>query len=102
LGGAGGWGRARSGGNSGGVAPPEIDFDRIEARLLRYFGQTPDYWLDHGTLQDWRKKYGRELIETPPVYEMVAAYLGYKGPGEARADVAEQGEWECPFPETTE
>jgi hypothetical protein len=48
---------------------------------VRYFHQSPDYWLDHGTLQDWREIYHRELIEAPPAEALLADHFGYEGPG---------------------
>lgn len=75
---------------------------------MRYFGQTPEYWENTCTLHAWNTIWCRELIETPPVDALVASYLGYKAPDSTdQADDAETpaedaGEWECPFPETTD
>ena len=107
MAGAGG-GTGRAGGSSGGVEPPEIDFNRILARLVRYFGQSPHYWLDHGTLQDWRNIYSRELIENPPTDYFIAGYFKYEAPADAGTSSASSTDdddeelWECPFPEVTE
>ena len=95
-----------TGGSQGGrEAPPEINFGRIIGKLVRYFRQSPDYWLDHATLQDWRDIYSRELMESPPLEELAAAYLGYKPPERASADAKTDEEsdvWECPYPNETE
>jgi hypothetical protein len=67
--------RGCAGGRVGGGEPPDIDFNRILARLIRYFGQTKEYWLRHGTLHDWRDLYSPELEETPPADRLVAMYF---------------------------
>lgn len=75
----------------GGAEAPDIDFGRILARLIRYFHQPKEYWLEKGTLQDWIAIYSRELVETPPIDDLVAAYLGYEKPStvEAVAEIPE-------------
>ena len=45
---------------------------------MRYFGQTPDYWLDTCTLPDWQKIWHRELIEQPPPEAFLSDYFDYK------------------------
>lgn len=73
-------GRRERGGSLGGGEPPEPDFNRILARLVRYFGQSPDYWLDTCTLRDWTDIWSRELVEAPPVDDLAAWYLKYEPP----------------------
>jgi hypothetical protein len=47
---------------------------------VRYFGQTPDYWLDTCTLPDWLGIWNRELIEQPPPESFLSDYFDYKPP----------------------
>jgi hypothetical protein len=92
-------------GSRGGGCPPLIDFNGQLARLVRYFGQSPDYWLDTCTLHDWNTIWCRELINTPPVDQIAAAYVGYKAPDLDDLVPGDDGnleEWECPFPDVTD
>lgn len=83
----GGWGRP--GGRAGGVDAPDIDFNRILARLVRYYHQPIEYWLTQSTLQDWADIYGRELIDAPPPEAFLAGYFKYEpgGAGTEAQDV---------------
>lgn len=73
---------------------------------MRYFHQSPDYWLDHCTVQDWVNIWSRELIESPPVDDWAAVYFKHEPPHAApdleSADPAESEIWECPLPDVTE
>ena len=80
------------GGNSGDGRAPDIDFNRILGKLIRFFGQTKEYWLDHGTLHDWADIYGRELLRCPPADEFVADYFGYDRPGDEVEETEEYGQ----------
>lgn len=75
------------------------------ARLQRYFGATPDYWLDNCTLREWTDVWSRELTETPPVDDFAVMYFKYEPPAEltGSSDVgeAEVEEWQCPYPDVT-
>lgn len=71
-------------------------------RLVRYFGQSPDYWLDTCTLHDWRTIWNRELVDAPPVDEFVRAYFKYEPPADLSPATSEAEEWICPLPEMTE
>lgn len=75
----GGWGHA--GGRDGGKDAPDIDFNRILARLIRYFHQPKEYWLEKSTFQDWTDIYGRELNEAPPTEAFAAGYFKYEPSG---------------------
>lgn len=66
---------------------------------MRYFHQSPDYWLDHCTLQDWRDIYQRELNEVPPAEAFLAAYFEYEAPGSGRVSADEDGELIIDLPE---
>jgi hypothetical protein len=64
------------------------------------FRAEPDYWLDTCTLHDWNTIWCRELINTPPVDQIAAAYVGYKAPhldDQVPGDDDHLDEWECPF-----
>lgn len=73
---------------------------------MRFFGQSPDYWLDTCTLRDWTDIWSRELVEVPPVDDLVASYLEYEPPADlgrtSGIGEAEVEEWECPFPDVTD
>lgn len=73
---------------------------------MRFFGQSPDYWLDTCTLRDWTDIWSRELVEVPPVDELVAGYLEYEPPADlGRTSSIGEGEveeWKCPFPDVTD
>ena len=72
---------------------------------MRYFGQSPDYWLDSCTLADWTRIYSRELHECPPPETFLAAYFEYDPPARTGDDDAAAREpeiWECELPEMTE
>lgn len=82
-------GRSRAGGSGGGREPPDLDFNRILARLIRYFHQPKEYWLDHATLHDWFAIYSRELVEAPPAEAFLASYFEYQAPADADGPVEE-------------
>jgi hypothetical protein len=71
---------------------------------VRYFGQTPDYWLDTCTLDEWTRIWSRELTESPPVDDWAAAYFKHKPdhPATAADDVDDAGEWVSELPDETE
>lgn len=72
---------------------------------MRYFGQTPDYWLDNCTFPDWLEIWGRNLANRPPVDDWAAAYFRHEPPSPspvADDDPADEGEWESGLPEQTE
>ncbi len=73
---------------------------------MRYFGQTPDYWLDTCTLHDWLTVWGRNLANTPPADEWAAAYFKHEPPSPSPAagddDPDDAGEWDSGLPEETE
>ena len=71
-------------------AAPDIDFNRILAKLVRHFHLTPDYCLDHVTFHDWKDVYGRELLEAPPPEAFLAGYFKYEPPGDPDAAPAEE------------
>lgn len=70
---------------------------------MRYFGQSPDYWLDTCTLRDWTDIWSRELLESPPVDDFAASYFKHKpetvGPDQPEEDA---GEWDSGLPDQTE
>jgi len=74
------------------------------ARLVRYFHQSPDYWLDHCTLHDWQTIWCPNLIKTPPIDYWGAVYFKYEPPADATTapEPDDEGEWESPFPDVTE
>ena len=53
---------------------------------MRYFHQTPDYWLDHSTLQDWDQIWSRELVNQPPAESFLAAYFEYEAPDQVAGE----------------
>ena len=71
---------------------------------MRYFGQSPDYWLDTCTLRDWDTIWGRELEVTPPVDVWAGAYFKHQPPDHAAAedDPEDVGEWDSGLPDQTE
>lgn len=71
---------------------------------MRYFGQTPDYWLDTGTFPDWDRIWGRELLETPPTDVWAGAYFKHQPPASSAPDddPADEGEWDSGLPDETE
>lgn len=74
--------------------------------MVRYFGQSPDYWLDTCTLQAWNSIWSRELIETPPAEFFLSAYFKYQPPGTTGTDPGDGDDepeaWDCPYPDMTE
>lgn len=71
---------------------------------MRYFGQTPDYWLDTCTFSDWDQIWGRELLETPPTDVWAGAYFKHQPPASSAPDddPADEGEWDSGLPDETE
>jgi hypothetical protein len=63
--------------------------------LIRYFGQTKEYWLEFGTLHDWQDIYGAELRRMPPSEAFLAGYFDYHSDEE----VPESEEYVEPLPE---
>lgn len=66
---------------------------------MRYFGQTPDYWLDTCTLPDWRDVWHRELLEQPPAEAFLSDYFDYEPPA---GGVKEAEEYSHGLPEIEE
>jgi hypothetical protein len=75
-----GGGGGRPGGREGDGPVPDIDFNRIIAKLVRHFHQPAEYWLTQSTLQDWFEIYDRELREAPPPEAFLASYFSYEPP----------------------
>lgn len=71
---------------------------------MRYFGQSPDYWLDTCTLRDWTDIWARELEEAPPVDDWAASYFKHKPETTSPAadEPEEEGEWDSGLPDETE
>jgi hypothetical protein len=69
---------------------PDIDFNRILAKLVRYFHQPKEYWLDQEHAPRLARNLCRELREAPPAEAFLAGYFGYEPPGDGADESAEE------------